>query len=58
MELVVELSLLCTFQKMRKHLGVNESDPTKFPADKLAGVAEVLRNKSTFLRVSEDGSCT
>lgn len=55
LELVVDLSLLCTFQKMRSHLDVKESDPTKFPADKLAAVAEVLRSKSTFLRLSEDG---
>lgn len=51
---LIDLSLLCSFQRMRSHLGVKESDPTKFPADKLAAVAEVLR-KSTSLRVSEDG---
>lgn len=51
---VVDLSLLCSFQRMRSHLGVKEADPAKFPADKLAAVAEVLR-KSTSLRVSEDG---
>ncbi|KAG0556175.1 hypothetical protein M758_11G030600 [Ceratodon purpureus] len=39
---------------MRAHLGVKESDPAKFPADKLAAVAEVLRT-STSVRVSEDG---
>ena len=39
---------------MRSHLGVKEADPAKFPADKLAAVAELLR-KSTSLRVSEDG---
>lgn len=52
---LVDLSLLCTFQKMRGHLDVKESDPSKFPAEKVAAVAEVLRSKSTFLRLSEDG---
>jgi len=56
LELVVDLSLLCIFQKMRSHLNVKESDPTKYPAEKLAAVAEVLRSKSTFLRLSEDGA--
>ena len=50
----MDLSLLCSFQRMRAHLGVKESDPAKFPADKLAAVAEVLRT-STSVRVSEDG---
>jgi len=54
-KLVIDLSLLCSFQRMRSHLGVKESDPAKFPADKLVAVAEELR-KSTFLRVSEDGA--
>lgn len=54
LELVVDLALLCSFQKMRTHLGVKETDPAKFPADKVAAVAEVLR-KSTFLKLSEDG---
>lgn len=58
LELVVDLSLVCTFQKMRSHLNMKESDPTKFPAEKLAAVAEVLRKKSTFLRLSEDGVCS
>jgi len=40
---------------MRSHLGVKESNPALFPADKLAAVADVLR-KSIFLRVSEDGA--
>lgn len=54
LKLVVDLALLCTFQKMRSHLGEQETDPAKFPADKVAAVAEVLR-KSTFLKLSEDG---
>jgi hypothetical protein len=47
---VVDLALLCSFQKMRSHLGVKETDP----ADKVEAVSEVLR-KSTFLKLSEDG---
>ena len=53
-ELVVDLALLCSFQKMRNHLGVKETNAAQFPADKVAAVAEVLR-KSTFLKLSEDG---
>jgi hypothetical protein len=45
---------LFRFQRMRSHLGVKEADPAKFPADKLAAVAELLR-KSTSLQVSDDG---
>ncbi len=52
--IVVNLSLLCSFTRMRGHLGVKEVDPEKFPATTIAAVAEVLR-KSTFLRLSEDG---
>jgi lupus La protein len=51
---LVNLSLLCSFTRMRGHLGVKEIDPEKFPATTIAAVAEVLR-KSTFLRLSEDG---
>ncbi|KAG0609440.1 hypothetical protein M758_8G184800 [Ceratodon purpureus] len=51
---LVDLALLCSFTKMRTHLGVKETDPARFPADKVAAVAEVLR-KSTFLKLSEDG---
>ncbi|CAM6012857.1 unnamed protein product [Sphagnum balticum] len=51
---LVNLSLLCSFTRMRGHLGVKEVDPEKFPATTIAAVAEVLR-KSTFLRLSEDG---
>lgn len=54
-KLVIDLAILCSFQRMRSHLGVKEADPSKFPADKLAAVADVLR-KSTFLKVSEDGA--
>ena len=36
-------------------MGVKELDPVKFPADKLAAVAEVLRTSSS-LKVSEDGA--
>lgn len=53
LEIVIDLSLVCNFKKMKSHLDVKESE---VPAEKLAAVAEVLRNKSTFLRLSEDGA--
>ncbi|KAL2649957.1 hypothetical protein R1flu_018085 [Riccia fluitans] len=51
---LVSLPLICSFARMRSHLGFKEHGAEKVPADTTKAVADVLR-KSTVLRVSEDG---
>lgn len=49
---LVGLPLICSFARMRDHLGLGKSDD--IPEETVLSVAEVLR-KSSSLRVSEDG---
>lgn len=52
---VVSLALLCSFNRMRKHLNLGDIKPNQVSEDTVNAVAQVLRN-STSLKVSEDGS--
>jgi hypothetical protein len=52
---VVSLALICSFSRMRSHLGLEgEVKPDTVPEETVLAVAEVLR-RSSSLRVSEDG---
>lgn len=50
----MSLALLCTFSRMRNHLGLGRMKRDEIPERILDGVAEILR-KSDFLKVSDDG---
>lgn len=52
---MVSLALICSFQRMRNHLGLKEVGPENVPEETAAAVSEVIRNSSSTLRVSEDG---
>ncbi|PAN38901.1 hypothetical protein PAHAL_7G205900 [Panicum hallii] len=52
---LVSLALICSFSRMRSHLGLEgEVKPDTVPEETVLAVAEVLR-RSSSLRVSEDG---
>ncbi|KAL3500527.1 hypothetical protein ACH5RR_039620 [Cinchona calisaya] len=51
---MVSLALICSFSRMRTHLGIGEATPEDVSDDTVQAVAETLRN-SSFLKVSEDG---
>ena len=52
---VVSLALICSFSRMRSHLGLEgDVKPDTMPEETVLAVADVLR-RSTALRVSEDG---
>ncbi|KAL5213506.1 hypothetical protein ABZP36_024353 [Zizania latifolia] len=52
---LVSLALICSFSRMKSHLGLDAAvKPETVPDDTVLGVAEVLR-RSPVLRVSEDG---
>ncbi|KAK8523381.1 hypothetical protein V6N13_113323 [Hibiscus sabdariffa] len=52
---LVSLALICSFSKMRGHLGLMElKNPEDVPQDTLEAVAETLRTSSS-LKLSEDG---
>lgn len=51
---MVSLALICSFARMRSHLGLGEVKPDEVPEETVMAVAEVLR-KSNSLKVSEDG---
>jgi hypothetical protein len=53
--LVVSLALICSFSRMRSHLGLEgDAKPETVPEETVLAVADILR-RSTALRVSEDG---
>jgi len=52
--LVVSLALICSFSRMRTHLGLGDAKPEDVPEDTVMAVAETLRT-SSFLKISEDG---
>ena len=52
---VASLALICSFSRMRSHLGLEgDVKPDTVPEETVLAVADVLR-RSTALRVSEDG---
>ncbi|GAB2284855.1 hypothetical protein Dimus_019308 [Dionaea muscipula] len=51
---LVSLALICTFSRMRGHLGLGEVKPEDISEDTVKPVANTLRT-SSFLKVSEDG---
>lgn len=54
-EIVVSLSLICSFTRMKNHLGLDAAlKPEDIPEEIVLAVADVLRS-STSLRISEDG---
>ncbi|CAK9184979.1 unnamed protein product [Ilex paraguariensis] len=51
---MVSLALICSFSRMRNHLGLGEVKSEDVAEDRVKVVAETLRT-SSFLKVSEDG---
>ncbi|RDX83780.1 La protein 1, partial [Mucuna pruriens] len=51
----LNLALICSFNRMRKHLSLGDVKPAEVTEDTVKAVAQVLRN-SALVRVSEDGS--
>ncbi|CAI9772340.1 unnamed protein product [Fraxinus pennsylvanica] len=51
---MVSLALICSFSRMRSHLGLGDAKPEDVSEDTVKVVAETL-GTSTFLKVSEDG---
>lgn len=51
---VVSLALICSFTRMRNHLGLGDAKPDEVSDETVLAVAETLR-KSSFLKISEDG---
>ncbi|ONK56149.1 uncharacterized protein A4U43_C10F4650 [Asparagus officinalis] len=51
---LVSLALICSFARMRNHLGLGDVKGEGVPEEMVLAVAETLR-KSTLLKVSEDG---
>ncbi|XP_039142545.1 la protein 1-like [Dioscorea cayenensis subsp. rotundata] len=51
---LVSLALICSFARMRNHLGLGNVKPEEVPEETVQAVAETLR-KSVALKVSEDG---
>ncbi|RAL52928.1 hypothetical protein DM860_007696 [Cuscuta australis] len=51
---LVSLALICSFSRMRSHLGLQEVKAEDITDDTVKAVADALRS-STFLKVSEDG---
>ncbi|GAA0174976.1 RNA metabolism protein [Lithospermum erythrorhizon] len=51
---MISLALICSFSRMRIHLGLGEIKADEIPEDTVKAVAEVLR-KSSFLQISGDG---
>ncbi|KAJ8446487.1 hypothetical protein Cgig2_028454 [Carnegiea gigantea] len=52
--LVVSLALICSFSRMRSHLGLGDLKADGIPEDTVNAVADTLRS-SDFLKISEDG---
>lgn len=51
---MVSLPLICSFTRMRNHLGLENVKPDEVPEDKVKAVADALR-QSTSLKISDDG---
>nr|XP_016448687.1 PREDICTED: la protein 1-like [Nicotiana tabacum] len=53
---LVSLALICSFSRMRSHLGLGPSKQEEISDDTIQAVAEALK-ASSFLKISEDGKC-
>ncbi|XP_047321817.1 la protein 1 [Impatiens glandulifera] len=51
---LIDLSLICSFSRMRTHLNLGDVKSEEVPEETVKAVAETLRS-SPFLKVSEDG---
>ncbi|XP_019416285.1 PREDICTED: la protein 1-like isoform X2 [Lupinus angustifolius] len=51
---MVSLALICSFNRMRKHLSLDDVKPDQVSQDTIDAVSQVLRNAPS-LKVSEDG---
>lgn len=51
---LVSLALICSFSRMRSHLGLQEAKAEDITDDTVKSVADALKS-STFLKISEDG---
>ncbi|VFQ73222.1 unnamed protein product [Cuscuta campestris] len=51
---LVSLALICSFSRMRSHLGLQEAKAEDITDDTVKAVADALRS-SAFLKISEDG---
>ncbi|XP_058724636.1 la protein 1 [Vicia villosa] len=52
---MVSLALICSFNRMRKHLNLGDVKPNEVKDETVKAVAEVLKNAAS-LKLSEDGS--
>ncbi|KAI5394203.1 la protein 1 [Lathyrus oleraceus] len=52
---MVSLALICSFNRMRKHLNLGDVKPNEVKEETVKAVAEVLKNAAS-LRLSDDGS--
>lgn len=50
------MALICSFSRMRSHLGLGDVKEEDVSEDTVKAVAETLRS-SSFLKISEDGEC-
>ncbi|KAK1370027.1 La protein 1 [Heracleum sosnowskyi] len=51
---LVSLALICSFSRMRSHLGLGDAKEEEISEDMVKAVAETLKT-SSFLKISEDG---
>lgn len=51
---MVSLALICSFNRMRKHLNLGDVKPNEVKEETVKAVAEVLKNAAS-LRLSDDG---
>nr|XP_043640235.1 la protein 1 [Erigeron canadensis] len=52
---MVSLALICSFSRMRGHLGLGDIKAEEVSDDTVEAVAKTLKAKSTTLKISEDG---
>ncbi|KAM7274944.1 hypothetical protein ACFE04_016810 [Oxalis oulophora] len=53
---LVNLALICSFMRMKKYLKLDDVKPDDVPEDTVKAVAELLKRKSAFLKISDDGT--
>ncbi|KAL2940056.1 La protein 1 [Bienertia sinuspersici] len=53
--IVVSLALICSFSRMRTHLGLGDVKADEIPEDTIKSVSDTLRT-SDFLKISDDGT--
>ncbi|MFS8002676.1 putative lupus La protein [Helianthus anomalus] len=52
---MVSLALICSFSRMRGHLGLGDIKPEDVSDDTVEAVAQTLKTNSTTLKISDDG---